>query len=169
MRFNLRTMTMNKWFNKLAVVVLGSLMVLLTPLYALGSAGMGGSVGACVRCYVSHRPEYYGEVAAMAFMFGVGGLLVLGLQLLCAKLMGRLGCAAAVGMLRGCSYVVPVLFVPGCMMTLGDIRPAEVPYVPLMMAVGVCFALLPYFLCRKKDGAVIRWVERNNIVNNSSE
>ena len=160
---------MNKWLNKLAVWVLGTLMVLLSPLYALCSAGMGGSVGSFVRCYVSHSPEYYFEVAVMAYILGVGGLLVLGLQLLCAKLMGRLGCAAAVGMLRICSFVAMVLYVPGCMMSLGEVRPAERPYVPLMIVVGVSFALLPFLLCRIKKGAIIRWLERNNTVNNLSE
>lgn len=162
-------MTIYKRLNKLAVVVLGTLMVLLTPLYALGSATQTGWVGACVRNYVNNHPVYYGGALAWGLTFGVGTLLIFGLQLLCVKLMGRLGCANAVGLLRGCGYVVPVLFVPGCMLSLGDLRSEEVPYVPLMIVVGFSFALLPYLLCRKKDGAVIRWVKRNNNVNNSSE
>lgn len=162
-------MTIYKCLNKLAAVVLGTLMVLLTPLYALGSATMTGSVGAGVRNYVNNHPIYYGGALECGLMFCAGTLFVLCLLLFCAKLMGRLGCANAVGLLRGCGCVVPVLFVPGCTLCFADLRPAEAPYTSLMIVVGLCFALLPYLLCRKKDGAVIRWVERNNIVNNSSE
>ena len=160
---------MNKWFNKLAVWALGTLMVLLTPLYALGSVTQTAWVGACVRNYVSDHPIYYRGTLACGLTLCVGTLFVFGLQLLCAKLMGRLGCENAVGLLRGCGYVVPVLFVPGCTLSLADLRPAEVPYMPLMIVVGFCFALLPFLLCRKKNGAIIRWTERNNIVNNLSE
>ena len=162
-------MTIYNWLNKLAVWALGTLMVLLTPLYALGSVTQTGWVGACARTYVNNHPIYYGGELAWGLTFCAGTLFVFGLQLLCAKLMGRLGCANAVGLLRGCGYVVPVLFVPVCTLIFGDLCPAGVPYVPLMIMVGFSFALLPFLLCRKKKGAIIRWLERNNTVNNLSE